>query len=107
VTGERPGRRAGLGLVLGRAARREEDPRRLRVLVGGQHAGAISLEDGHWIAGVHGLRPSKPTYHETAEQALRAVLRSSWGRRLGARAGSRIFWTDTAARAAVRTGGTR
>jgi len=39
----------------------------LRVLVGGQHVGAIFRDDsepsGPWIAQVHGLRPSPSTSH--------------------------------------------
>jgi len=60
-----------------------------------------------WIAEVHGLRPTAATTHETAAAAVQAILWSSWGRRLGARAASRICWTDKATRAAARTGGGR
>jgi len=75
----------------------------LRVLVAGQHAGMIGRgEDGAWLAQGGGLRPSQPTSHGTAEEALRAVLRSSWGRKLGARAASHVSWTDRATRLAAR-----
>ena len=55
----------------------------LRVLVGGQHAGAVQRTTGGWTAQAHGLRPTPETTHATAEEALRALLRSSWARRLG------------------------
>jgi hypothetical protein len=82
-------------------------PGAFRVLVGGQHAGAVHREESGWIAEVHGLRQTAPATHETADAAVQAVLRSCWGRRLGARAASRICWTDKATRAAARTGGAR
>jgi len=82
-------------------------PGAFRVLVGGQHVGAVRRGESGWIAEVHGLRRTAPTTHETSAAAVQAVLRSSWGRRLGARAASRIYWTDKAARAAARTGGAR
>jgi hypothetical protein len=93
----------------------------LRILVGGQHAGAVEHYDrragvdgeiglppaGSWIAQAHGLRRSKPTYHATAEEAVAAVLESSWARRLGARKASRVYWSDKAQRRAARSGGAR
>lgn len=80
----------------------------LRVLVGGQHAGAIFRDDGEpgvngpWKGQVHGLRPTPATSHGTACEALAAVLGSSWARRLGARKASRVFWSDKASRLVAR-----
>lgn len=79
----------------------------LRVLVAGQYAGAMEW-DGHvWVA-AHQARvtsQARETEHATAEEALQAVLRSGFARRLGARAASPVYWTARAARAAARTGG--
>ena len=75
----------------------------LRVLVAGQHAGAAERTADGWTAQAHGLKPSKPTAHATAEDAVRAVVRSAWARRLGARAASRVFWSDRARRAAAKS----
>lgn len=72
----------------------------LRVLVGGQHAGAIWFEDDTWHAEAHGLKRVPPTSHETSDEALAALLRSGWARRLGARAASRVFWSPKASKAA-------
>lgn len=77
-------------------------PGALRVLVGGQHAGAIAHGDGSWTAQAHGLRQSQPTRHDTAAEALAAVLRSPWARRLGARAASRVHWSERATRLVAR-----
>lgn len=82
-------------------------PNCLRVLVGGQHAGAVWHEDGAWRAQAHGLKPGPQTSHQGAEDALAALLRSSWARRLGARAASRVFWSAKASRAAGRMAGAR
>jgi hypothetical protein len=78
----------------------------LRVLVDGQHAGAIMRDGAVWRAG-HQARvpgPVTETGHASAEEALAAVLRSGFARRLGARAGSRVYWSDKARRAASRGG---
>ena len=75
----------------------------LRVLVAGQHVGAIECgEDGGWVAQVHGLRPYRPTEHETAAGGVRAIQRSSWARKLGARAASAVYWSDRATRLAAK-----
>jgi hypothetical protein len=68
----------------------------LRVLVGGQVAGSFRWEDGTWRAIHQGrvLGPYRQTEHASAAEALRAVLRSGFARRLGARAASRVYWTD-------------
>lgn len=71
-------------------------PNVLRVLVGPQHAGAIEHTADGWTAQAHGLRPSPETTHATAEEALRAVLRSAWARRLGARKVSHVHWSAKA-----------
>lgn len=78
----------------------------LRVLVAGQSAGGAELVGGSWracwYAGMTraGSLRDRCTEHATAEDAVRAVVRSAWARRLGARAGSRVFWSDRARRAA-------
>ena len=81
-------------------------PALLRVLVGGQHAGAIMRDGAVWHAGhqARALGPVTETEHATAAEALRAVLRSGFARRLGARAASPVYWSDKARRAASRGG---
>jgi hypothetical protein len=76
----------------------------LRVLVGGQHAGAVARTADGWTAQAHGLRPTPETSHPTAEDAVRALLRTSWARRLGARAASHVYWSDAARREAAKGG---
>lgn len=82
-------------------------PRALRVLVGGQHAGSVARVEGVWFAHWHtaayglGRRSSdRSTGHPGAEAAVRAVIRSGWARHLGARAASRVHWTERARRLA-------
>jgi len=72
----------------------------LRVLADGQQAGAIERAGDGWVAQVHGLRRSQPTSHATASDAVRATLRSSWARRLGARKASAVYWSKQARKAA-------
>jgi len=77
----------------------------LRVLVAGQHAGAAEYRGGAWAAYWHtarGVSSDRITEHATAEDAVRAVIRSGWARRLGARAASRVYWSDRARRLAAR-----
>jgi len=73
----------------------------LRVLVGGQHAGAAERAGGtavaHWSTA--GSRDRR-TEHASAEDAVTAVIRSGFARRLGARAASRVRWSDRALHAA-------
>jgi hypothetical protein len=82
----------------------------LRVLVAGEHAGMIEHSSDGWAAYCSpGLtRPAalryRVTEHATADEAVRAVLRSGWARRLGGRAASRVNWSDRASRAAGRLG---
>jgi len=78
-------------------------PNVLRVLVGPQHAGAIERTADGWTAQAHGLRPTPETAHATAGEALRAVLRSSWARRLGARKRSSVHWSAKARALAARS----
>ena len=79
----------------------------LRVLVAGQSAGGAERNaegwTAHWYAGTtrSGSPRDRESQHATAEDAVRAVVRSAWARRLGARAGSRVFWSDRARRAAA------
>jgi hypothetical protein len=82
-------------------------PSIIRVLVAGQHGGAIQRTPDGWEAQVHGIQEgwrdaSEPTTHDTAAEAVQAILRSSWGRKLGARAASRVYWSDRAARLAAK-----
>lgn len=78
----------------------------LRVLVDGQHAGAIMRDGAMWRAGhqVRVLGPVTETEHGSADEALTRVLRSGFARRLGARAASPAYWSDKARRAASRGG---
>jgi hypothetical protein len=78
----------------------------LRVLVDGQHAGAIMRDGGVWRAGHQArvLGPVAETEHASPEEALARVLRSGFARRLGARAASSVYWSDKARRAASRGG---
>lgn len=56
----------------------------LRVLVDGQHAGAVEYRAGGWAAYWHtaaygrGLSSDRASEHATAEDAVRAVIRSGW-----------------------------
>jgi hypothetical protein len=80
----------------------------LRVLVAGQHAGAIERKGGawaaYWSAGMtrSGARRDRVTEHATVDEAVRAVVRSAWARRLGARTASRVYWTTRARWAGAR-----
>ena len=78
----------------------------LAVLVGGQHAGAIERDGAMWRAGHQArvLGKVTETEHASADEALRAVLRSGFARHLGARATSRVHWSDKARQAAARGG---
>ena len=82
----------------------------LRVLVAGQHAGAIERKGSAWVAYWHagmtrsGAMRDRMSEHASADEAVRAVIRSAWARRLGARAASRVYWSDKARRAASRGG---
>lgn len=76
----------------------------IRVLVAGEHAGAIQLgADGGWTAEAGGPDPPEPTSHATAQEAMHAVARAAWARKLGARAASPVYWSDRAQRLAART----
>lgn len=78
----------------------------LRVLVDGQSAGGAERKGDRWVAYWYaGMLPGgamrdRATGHATAEDAVRAVIRSAWARRLGARASSRVFWSAKASRLA-------
>jgi hypothetical protein len=78
----------------------------LRVLVAGQSAGGVERTGDAWracwYAGVtrSGSLRDRFTEHATAEDAVRAVIRSAWARHLGARAASAVRWSDRARRAA-------
>lgn len=80
----------------------------LRVLVAGQSAGGVERTGASWracwYAGMSrsGSLRDRFTEHATAEDAVRAVIRSGWARHLGARAASRVCWSDRARRAAAK-----
>lgn len=78
----------------------------VRVFIAGQHAGAVVTENGTW----HASRPhptrarqSIVTEHTSADEALKAVLRSGFARRLGARAASRVIVTPRAQKIMARS----
>ena len=74
----------------------------LRVLVAGQSAGGIERAGESWRACWYTADyRDRCTAHATADDAVRAVIRSGWARRLGARAASRVYWSDRAGRAAA------
>jgi hypothetical protein len=78
--------------------RDKRQPGVLRILVGGQHAGVVHHSQSGWAAQVHGLRHTPVTFHDTAGDAITAVVRSSWARRLGYRAASRTCFSLAASR---------
>lgn len=72
-------------------------PGALRVLVGGESAGGAERTAEGWTASWHTANyRDKVTHHETAEDAVRAVISSGWARHLGARRASRVTWTRAA-----------
>jgi len=81
----------------------------LHVLVAAQSAGVVERSGDTWVACRYagmtrsGSLRDRATEHPTAEDAVRAVVRSAWARRLGARAASRVYWSDRAHRAARLT----
>lgn len=87
-------------------------PGALRVLVAGQAAGGAERHaSGVWVACWYagmtrsGSMRDRCTEHPTAEEAVRAVVRSAWARRLGARAASRVDWSPRARRLAAKPAG--
>jgi hypothetical protein len=78
----------------------------LRVLVGGQSAGGAERKGGSWVAywyagiAASGAMRDRMSEHATADEAVRAVIRSAWARRLGARAASPVSWSANARRLA-------
>jgi hypothetical protein len=80
----------------------------LRVLVGGQAAGAVWRDGAAWTAQSYRVAPSltqpRQASHPSADEAVRAVARSGWARRLGARAASDLYWSDKARRVVSRGG---
>jgi hypothetical protein len=83
-------------------------PNCLRVLVGGQSAGGCERKGSAWIAcfyigmSASGQMRDRISEHASAEDAVRAVVRSAWARKLGARASSAVSWSAKASRAAGR-----
>jgi len=75
----------------------------LGILVAGQAAGAFYRAGDGWASQWYtAAYRDRITEHPTAEEAMRAVIRSGWARRLGARAASRVHWIDRARRLASR-----
>src|ERR1700691_4528638 len=80
----------------------------LRVLVTGQPAGGAERKGDSWAAywyvdmSPSGAMRDRISEHATAEEAVRAVVRSPWVRRLGARASSPLSWSSKAIRLAGR-----
>ena len=80
-------------------------PGALRVLVAGQAAGGAERAGQSWLACWYtAAYKDRITEHETAEEAIAAVLASGWARKLGARKASRIFWSAKATRLAAKGG---
>lgn len=95
--------------VWGEARGEQKHPGVLRVLVAGQAAGAVTRDGPVWSAQSYTPRGTvQPRFseHATASEAVSAVLRSGWARRLGVRAGSTVLWSQ-AARNLARRGGAR
>ena len=84
-------------------------PSCLRVLVDGQSAGGCERKGGAWVAcwyagmSASGAMRDRISEHATAEEAVRAVVRSAWARRLGARTSSAVGWSAKASRLAARS----
>ena len=78
----------------------------LRVLVGGQAAGGAERAGQAWLACWYtAAYKDRITEHQTAEEAIAAVIASAWARRLGARKASRVHWSAKATRLAAKGGG--
>ncbi len=80
-------------------------PGALRVLVAGQSAGGAERAADHerWRAYWHTAAfRDRCTDHASADEAVAAVLRSGWARKLGARKASRVQWSGRARRTANR-----
>lgn len=95
--------------VWGEGPGERKNPGVLRVLVGGQAAGAVTRDGPVWSAEgytARGLVQPRFSEHATAAEAVGAVLNCGWARKLGARAASPVHWSDKALRA-VRRGGAR
>ena len=81
-------------------------PGALQVLIAGQSAGGAERDGEAWRA--HWMTPAtrdRSSVHATAEEAVAAVIRSGFARRLGARKPSKVYWTPQARRRAA--GGAR
>jgi hypothetical protein len=78
----------------------------LRVLVAGQHAGAVQHDvDRGWIAQWYtASQRDRYTVYPSAESAIRAVPASGFARRLGARTATRLTYSDEARRLLARHG---
>jgi hypothetical protein len=77
----------------------------LRVLVAGQSAGGAERAGQSWLAcWSTAACKGRTTEHQTAEEAVAAVIASAWARRLGARKASRVSWSAKAVRLAARGG---
>jgi hypothetical protein len=76
-------------------------PGAVRVLVGGESAGGAQRHGDVWVATWYSAAyRDRITEHATAEDAVAAVVRSGWARKLGARKASAVTWSDKATRRA-------
>lgn len=76
-------------------------PGALRVLVAGQAAGGAERVGDVWRATWYtAAYRDRCTVHATAEDSVKAVIRSGWARKLGARAASPMSWSAGAKRRA-------
>ncbi len=72
-----------------------------RVLVNGESAGGAERTAESWRACWFTAQyRDKMTHHDSAEEAVRAVISSGWARHLGARRASSVAWTRAARRLA-------
>lgn len=76
-------------------------PGALRVLIAGESVGGAEHTPAGWVAYRHtAARRDRLTEHPTAGEAVTAVIRSGFARRLGARAASPVHWSACARRTA-------
>jgi hypothetical protein len=78
----------------------------LRVLVASQHAGIVARDEGAWLAESYtrrGYDQTRISRHATADDAVAAVLASTWSWKLGARKTSAVHWSAEARKVAGPT----
>ena len=87
----------------GEGEAKQRRPGLLRVLIADQEVGTVAYVEGTWVA--HGRTRAgrhNMTKHSNAESAVSVVVHSGWARRLGARAASRVDWSEQARRMVSR-----